>query len=119
MKCCICNEDLKPGAKYCNNCGTPQSQPEPMTKNDHGIRTGDIGYMEGDLTDASVSGAASAGNVYIGTRASDTSVLCLLCGVCNGLNSTFRCKQCGQDHLCRTHLNQQYLMRKTCAGNCG
>jgi formylglycine-generating enzyme required for sulfatase activity len=115
MKCSHCNEDLKPGAKFCNNCGAPQSQPEPMPKNDSGIRNVDIGYMEGNLTDASVRGSASVGNVYIGAQATDSSVLCPLCGARNVLTATFRCMQCGQDHLCRAHLNQQHYMCAICA----
>jgi hypothetical protein len=38
-----------------------------------------------------------------------------LCGARNVLTATFRCMQCGQDHLCRAHLNQQHYMCAICA----
>ena len=46
-------------------------------------------------------------------------VVCPFCGLRNKPEDTFRCRECGQDHLCRQHLVREARMCEECAASHG
>ena len=120
-----CKAENIEGSNFCSKCGTPL--PQKSTTNKSGIRIGDVGNLEGNITDASQHGAASVGSIHIHVGKQDTAqqksdrkeaqtlFTCRICGQRNKIDETFRCVSCGVDYLCLDHLDKLYNLCQTCA----
>ena len=121
MKCPECNADIAEGGRFCSSCGA-KAPPKKEKAGLGGIHVGDVGYMEGGVTDASMHGSASVGNVNINVGQPDPRVVqpspslveCPLCGRQNELGATFRCRKCGRNYLCLRHQDEKTFLCGEC-----
>ena len=121
MKCSKCGTDIAEGSKFCSVCGT--AVPTVKENSSHsGVSVGDIGYIEGGITDASTHGAASVGSISINLgrseqpqdKASPALVECPLCGHQNEVSDTFRCPKCGRKKICLRHQDEETFYCQVC-----
>ena len=112
-----CGAEIPGDSKFCGSCGTaaPVAQANPASQ------TGDIGYMDGNITNTNQQGHASLGaiNVHLGgqftgQQATTQLLQCPLCGRRNDEKNIFRCRECGTDHLCLEHLDREHFVCLIC-----
>jgi len=88
-----------------------------------GVHVGDVGYMDGNITNNSVQGSSQVGSisVNIGNQSNESlnkqvsAVECPICGKRNEITKTFKCKTCGKDFICLRHQDDTLHSCSNCA----
>jgi hypothetical protein len=114
MLCSKCNQELQPSWRACPFCGAA------AITGAGGLSVSDS-VVKGNLTNT--TGAASVGNVVVnlpGAAGSESPsyaslLICPMCGRRNRPDGVFRCRKCGQDHLCLDHFVRNLRMCEECA----
>jgi hypothetical protein len=118
--CASCGAEMQAGWKACPACGAGAVSSGGLS-NDGGVMKaeGDIvggNKVVGDFRHAggaSVGGGININIPGLGGVATPSYVVCPECGVKNPENDTFRCRVCGQEDLCRDHLDR---VNRSCEG---
>ncbi len=110
-----CRAGLAQGVKFCGHCGSPGQEKQQAAA---GVQTGDIGYLDGNISNTQSGASISAINLNLGGQLqphSQVMVRCPLCGRRNEENNTFKCRECKTDHYCQEHLDKEHFVCLLCA----
>jgi hypothetical protein len=114
-KCPHCGAAFASAVKFCPECGKAPTATLPSTTiTDSVVKEF---HQSQQVDNRHAAGANIGGGVVFnlgGHPSGAALVVCAICGRRNELKETFRCRQCGRDHLCNEHFVKQSRTCEEC-----